>query len=82
MAADALGQECFFPSVLSGQISKISQVQPTFNHTAAAMSGASGSPIFDNYGNVVGIVAAGRVDGSHSIALRAATLDALIDLPR
>ena len=82
VAADALGQECFFPSVLSGQISKISQVQPTFNHTAAAMSGASGSPIFDNYGNVVGIVAAGRVDGSHSIALRSATLDALIDLPR
>lgn len=78
IVADVWGSECFFPSVLDGQISKIHESLPTFSHTAPTSGGASGSPIFDEYGEVVGVITAGStIDESNNIALQSVAVEEL-----
>lgn len=83
IASSAFGPECFFPSILDGRVSKLHETLPTFSHTAPAGSGASGSPIFDEYARVVGVVTAGSTSGglatANNIALRASTIETLFD---
>lgn len=67
------------PYFADGSVSNMSHSQEQFSLTAVSYHGASGSPVFDEYGNLVGILNAGiNTSQGYNFAIKAKYLDKLL----